>query len=98
MTGAQTLLGITMEESGVSKVISTRLENTGHTGSSAGALSQDGLVHDSKDEEPPQQELWGQGFEEEDVEVEEGRQLPPGVDDPAKVSDQELRPIRSGRL
>jgi chromosome segregation protein len=107
VTGSQTLLGITMEESGVSKVISVRLENTGHTGSSARTTSKDGLVkdfqvqgsqgQDSEAEEPPQQELWGDNFKEEDVEIEEGRQLPPGIDDPAKVSKEELRPIRSGR-
>jgi chromosome segregation protein len=28
------------------------------------------------------------------VEIEEGRELPPGVDDPALVSEAELRPIR----
>jgi chromosome segregation protein len=33
-------------------------------------------------------------FEEEDVEVEEGRELPIGIDDPALVSEAELRPIR----
>jgi chromosome segregation protein len=98
VTGAATLLGITMEESGVSKVISVRLENTGHTGSSTESSGTSSKGHDADTEEPPQNELWGEGFEEEDVEKEEGRQLPPGIDDPAEVSDQELRPIRSGRL
>jgi chromosome segregation protein len=34
-------------------------------------------------------------FEDEEVELEEGRELPAGVNDPALVSEAELRPIRS---
>jgi hypothetical protein len=30
----------------------------------------------------------------EEVEAEAGRELPPGVDDPSKVSEADLRPIR----
>ncbi|MDR2479508.1 MAG: hypothetical protein LBD48_09375, partial [Treponema sp.] len=47
--------------------------------------------------EPPQQGLWEEdsGFEEEDVEPEEGRELPIGIDDPGKVSEAQLRPIRA---
>ncbi|GHT66854.1 chromosome partition protein Smc [Spirochaetia bacterium] len=74
VTGASTLLGVTMEESGVTKVISVRLENEDRTAA------------------PVEQEPW----EEEDVEAEEGRELPIGVDDPALVSEAELRPIRAG--
>jgi chromosome segregation protein len=76
VTGAGTLLGVTMEESGVTKLISVRLEH----GELAQADTGDG---------PPQYDLW----DEEDVEAEEGRQLPPGVDDPKKVSNAQLRPI-----
>jgi chromosome segregation protein len=76
VTGAGTLLGVTMEESGVTKLISVRLEH--------GELSQ-------ANEEPPQQGLW----DEEDVETEEGRELPPGMDDPAKVTEAQLRPVRA---
>jgi hypothetical protein len=49
--------------------------------------------------EPPQQGLWENedGFVEEDVAPEEGRELPPGVNDPRKVSQSQLRPIRAGR-
>jgi chromosome segregation protein len=36
-------------------------------------------------------------FEEEDVEFEEGRELPPGIDDPAKVKEADLRPIRAAQ-
>jgi len=72
---AKTLLGVTMEESGISKMISARLGDT------------DAVYEPSA----PQNEL----FEEEEVEKEEGRELPPGVNDPAKVSEEELRPIRS---
>ncbi|MDR2144787.1 MAG: AAA family ATPase [Treponema sp.] len=74
VTGAGTLLGITMEESGVTKLISTRLEH--REAAKADAL--------------PEEE-----FVEEEVEPEEGRELPPGVDDPAKVREADLRPIRT---
>jgi chromosome segregation protein len=74
VTGAQTLLGVTMEESGITKLISIRLEH------------EDAAVSAAAPETP---------FEEEEVEPEEGRELPPGVDDPSGVSDAELRPIRS---
>jgi chromosome segregation protein len=82
VAGAGTLLGVTMEESGVTKLISVRLEN------------EDLAI---AEENPPQQGLWDSDgkFEEEDVENEEGRQLPIGVDDPEKVSEEQLRPIRA---
>jgi chromosome segregation protein len=75
ISGASTLLGVTMEESGVSKMISTRLEN------------------DDTPPPPPETEP----YEEEDVEYEDGRELPIGIDDPAQVSEAELRPIRTNR-
>jgi len=78
VAGASTLLGITMEESGVTKLISVRLEH--------GELAQ-------VEPESFQQGLW----DEEDVEAEEGRELPPGVDDPAKVTETQLRPITARR-
>ena len=78
VSGASTLLGVTMEESGVTKVISARI-------SSEEAPS------------PVTETFQGGLFEEEDVEFEEGRELPPGVDDPAKVSEAELRPVTKGR-
>jgi chromosome segregation protein len=77
VTGAGTLLGVTMEESGVTKVISVRIENEDSAGS---AESFSGT-------EP---------YEEEDVEAEEGRELPIGVDDPALVSAADQRLIRAG--
>jgi chromosome segregation protein len=75
--GASTLLGITMEESGVTKAIAIRLENEEAARASVTASP-----------EP---------YEEEDVEPEEGRELPPGVNDPAQVSEADLHPIRIGR-
>jgi len=82
VAGAGTLLGVTMEESGVTKMISVRLEN------------EDLAI---AEEAAPQQGLWDSdgNFEEEDVENEEGRQLPVGVDDPKKVSEEQLRPVRA---
>jgi chromosome segregation protein len=74
VTGAGTLIGVTMEESGVTKVISVRLEN-----------EEGGPSEPLPDPEP---------YEEEDVELEEGRELPVGIDDPALVSEETLRPIR----
>jgi chromosome segregation protein len=81
VTGAGTLLGVTMEESGVTKLISVRLENEDSARAAAESVAETG--------EP---------FEEEEVEYEEGRELPPGVDDPALVSPEDLRPVRSGRV
>jgi len=79
---AGTLLGVTMEESGVTKLISVRIENDEVAKINA---------------EPPQRSLWDAdaGFEEEDTVNEEGRELPPGVNDPSLVSDEQLRPIRA---
>ena len=76
VTGAQTLLGVTMEDSGVTKLISVRLEHEKEARSAS---------------RPPEND----NFVEEDVEPEEGRELPPGVNDPEKVSEAELRPIRN---
>ena len=80
--GAGTLLGVTMQESGVSKIISARLEQ-GELAITEGP--------------PPQTELWNEDgkFEEADIPPEEGRQLPPGINDPNKVTEEQLRPIRS---
>ena len=81
-TGAGTLLGVTMEEPGVTKLIAVRLEN-------------EALV--ITDEPMPQSELWDADgkFEDEDVPPEEGMELPIGVNDPKKVTPEELRPIRA---
>jgi chromosome segregation protein len=82
VTGAGTLIGVTMEESGVTKVISVRIENDG-----AGSVQETSLAGESGNEDD--------GFEEEVVEPEEGRELPIGVNDPALVSEADLRPIKS---
>jgi len=76
---ASTLLGVTMEESGVTKMISAK-------------LGQMPSAEDTAYTEQAQSELL---FEEEEVELEEGRELPPGVDDPSKVSEEDLRPVRA---
>ena len=76
---ANTLLGVTMEESGVTKMISVKLDNIDK--------------EEYKVPEPSQNDL----FEEEEVEPEEGRELPPGVNDPSKVKEEDLRPIRAGK-
>ncbi|MDR2363659.1 MAG: AAA family ATPase [Spirochaetaceae bacterium] len=76
VAGAGTLIGVTMEESGITKVIAVRIESDG-----AGSV--------------PETPAAGDGFEQEEVEPEEGRELPAGVNDPALVSDAELRPIKS---
>jgi chromosome segregation protein len=74
--GASTLLGVTMEELGISKVISVRLEN------------EEAAAHNAPPSLP-------ETFEDEEVEPEDGRELPIGVDDPALVTEAELRPIRA---
>jgi chromosome segregation protein len=76
VTSAETLLGVTMEESGVTKAISVKLKND---------------EVDIVPEPPVETPL----FEDEDVEIEEGRELPAGVDDPALISEAELRPIKN---
>ncbi|GHV84630.1 chromosome partition protein Smc [Spirochaetia bacterium] len=76
VTGAKTLLGVTMEESGVTKLISVRLEHEDKTA----------VARDFVPDEP---------FEEEEVETEEGRELPLDVDDPSQISSADLRPIRA---
>jgi chromosome segregation protein len=68
-----------MEESGVTKMISAK-------------LGQMPSPEDTSYTESAQSELL---FEEEEVELEEGRELPPGVDDPSKVSEEDLRPVRA---
>jgi chromosome segregation protein len=35
-------------------------------------------------------------FKEEDVEYEEGRELPPGIDDSALVKEEDIHPLKSG--
>ncbi|MDR2953061.1 MAG: AAA family ATPase, partial [Treponema sp.] len=80
-TEAKTLIGVTMEESGVTKLITARFKNN---------------ELDIDDSEPPQHEFWegDNTFKEEDVPPEEGMELPIGVDDPSKVTPAQLRPIR----
>jgi chromosome segregation protein len=73
---AETLLGVTMEESGVTKLISVKLKN-----------DEVEIIPAPLTDTPL--------FEDEDMEIEEGRELPAGVNDPALVSEAELRPIRS---
>ena len=87
VTCAHTLLGVTMEESGITKVISARLEH-------AKEESADQAPETPNFDDDPAQTLL---FEEEEVEYEEARELPPGVDDPSKVSEEDLRPIRARR-
>ncbi|MDR1948812.1 MAG: AAA family ATPase [Spirochaetaceae bacterium] len=82
VTGAGTLLGITMEESGITKVIAIRLGSEGVAIAPA---------------EEAGEETWDEPPDEEDIEAEEGMELPIGVDDPAMVSEDTLRPIRSKR-
>lgn len=80
--GAATLLGVTMEEKGITKTIAIRLQN-------APALTAPDM--DEADDSPYAD------FEEETVPPEEGRELPQGIDDPAAVTDAELHPLRQSR-
>jgi chromosome segregation protein len=77
MIYAETLLGVSMGDPGITKVISVKLKNE--------ELS---VIPEPERDAPL--------FEEEDVEPEEGRELPMGIDDPSLVSEAELRPIRTG--
>jgi chromosome segregation protein len=69
VTGASTLLGATMEESGITKIISVRLKNSGLPDDSA---------EEGREPEPPQQELWDGNDDVGEEAVEEGQELPPG--------------------
>lgn len=71
-----------MEESGVSKLISVRLGQE---------------EEPRRGEEPAQRELLDRdgSWEEEEVEIEEGRELPIGVDDPGEVREEDIHPIRA---
>jgi chromosome segregation protein len=79
VTAANTLLGVTMEESGVSKIISIRLQED--------ATSADDALAETLEAAPV----------EEEVEPEEGRELPPGIDDPESVTEEMLHPITGKR-
>jgi chromosome segregation protein len=83
---AKTFIGVTMEESGISKLLSTKLEHSDRRPAEKGA-------EETSFSDPFQEEL----FEEEEVELEEGRELPLGVNDPSKVNEDDLRPVRSGK-
>ena len=80
IAGANVFIGATMEESGITKLASVRLEHE--------EVAKANI-------DPPQKGLWdtGEEFVEEDVEEEEGMELPPGENDPDKVPKSQLRPI-----
>jgi chromosome segregation protein len=67
-----------MEESGITKLISIRLEHEDEAATKRDMLPDENFV-------------------EEEVEPEEGRELPLGVDDPSGVSEADLRPIRAAK-
>ena len=73
--GASTLLGITMQEKGITTTIAVKLRHEEEAARNA---------------LPPVVEP----FVEEEVEPEEGRELPFGVNDPSAVTPEELHPIR----
>jgi chromosome segregation protein len=78
--GAATLLGVTMEEKGITKTIAIRLQTGAGSADAVPALDLTATA----------------AFEEEEVPPEEGRELPPGMDDPAAVSEAVLHPLRGG--
>jgi chromosome segregation protein len=79
VVAANALIGITMQEKGITILIETKLQNREEA---------------EKETIRPQEEP----YSEEDVPPEEGRELPPGVNDPTKLSPEELRPIKSALL
>jgi chromosome segregation protein len=79
MIGAGSLLGVSMEESGVTKMIAIRI--TGEEEVRAAVIAAEAAA-------------LSEHFVEEDVEAEEGRELPPGIDDPSLVTEADLHPLR----
>jgi chromosome segregation protein len=79
MIGAGSLLGVSMEESGVTKMIAIRM--TGEEEARAMAVAAEATA-------------MAENFVEEDIEPEEGRELPPGINDPAQVTEADLHPLR----
>jgi chromosome segregation protein len=80
--GAATLLGVTMEEKGISKTIAIRMQNA--AGGAGGFDGTTSLVSAA-------------AVEDEDVPPETGRELPRGIDDPEAVSEADLHPLRALR-
>jgi chromosome segregation protein len=87
VTGAATLLGVTMEEKGVTKTIAVRLQNGG-----GGAA--DGAADDEDADSSAADITDTSDYPDEDVPPEEGRELPLGVNDPGAVSEDSLHPLR----
>jgi chromosome segregation protein len=79
MIGAGSLLGVSMEESGVTKMIAIRI--TGEEEARATAMAAEAAA-------------LSEHFVEEDIEPEEGRELPPGINDPSLVTEFQLHPLR----
>ncbi|MDR0684717.1 MAG: AAA family ATPase [Spirochaetaceae bacterium] len=82
VTGAATLLGVTMEEKGITKTIAIRLQNA------AGGKEDDA-------EAPPL--VSAAAIADEDIPPEDGRELPPGVDDPEAVSEADMHPLSAAQ-
>ncbi|MDR1903796.1 MAG: AAA family ATPase [Treponema sp.] len=133
--GASTLLGITMEESGVTKAIAIRLENEEPARAAAAAARTEQYEEEEVEieegrelppgvndpaqvseadlhpiraareqaasaavrDEPEGGEENNTDQYEEEVEIEEGGEPPPGVNDPAQASGADPRPIRAAR-
>jgi chromosome segregation protein len=79
MIGAGSLLGVSMEESGVTKMIAIRLTGEEEARATAAAAESIALA---------------ENYVEEDVAIEEGRELPPGINDPSLVTEADLHPLR----
>jgi chromosome segregation protein len=87
VTAAKTLLGVTMEESGVTKVIAVRLANDDTEAELEGEKAAQEL-----------EAIREENIPDEDVPPEDGMELPPGVDDPAAVTEEQLHPIRAVKI
>lgn len=83
--GAATLLGVTMEEKGVTKTIAIRLQTAGAGMEGGAEIAPEAPVTTPSPD----------GVGDEEIPPETGRELPPGIDDPAAVSEAELHPLRA---
>jgi len=80
IVGCSSAIGVTMAEKGITTMIAIKFQND------------DGPARNSITTDTSTME---ENFVEEEVAREEGRELPPGIDDPSKVKPEDIHPLRA---